>query len=214
MRSHEVFTICMQRLSLLHAEVPWYIRAAISCSLSHEAYAKIIEVRRFAVERVEGYIFFSADQDREVPVLQTFSGKRRMSVRDENVRTRVSRIVFIGFSMDSYIHIHDHILRSQYGVWAKFHMANHKYGGDMEALIDHIPSISGLRWHNNIQNISFRALFGGFREYENISEIYFRKFISYLYSYAPRNALRSVSNQFITLFRRQFEITFQFWSDL
>ena len=124
-------------------------------------HAKIIEVRRFAVECVVGFVFFSADRDREVPVLLTFSGKSRMSVKDarrhEDVRTRVSRIVFIGFSMDSYLHIHDHILRSQYGVWAESHMANHKYGGDMKALNDHIPSISGLRWHNMVQNISFLA---------------------------------------------------------
>ena len=80
----------------------------------------MIEVRRFAVECVVGYIFFSADRDREVPVLQTFSGKRRISVKDarrhEDVRTRVSRIVFIGLTMDSYVHIHGHIFLSQHGV--------------------------------------------------------------------------------------------------
>ena len=75
----------------------------------------------------------------------------------KEVRTRVSRNVFIGFSRDLYLHIHGHILRSQYGVRAKSHMALDEYEGDMEAIDDHIPIISGLRWHNMVQNISFRA---------------------------------------------------------
>ena len=36
-------------------------------------------------------------------------------------------------------------------------MALHKYEGDMEAIDDHIPSISGLRRHNMVQNVSFWA---------------------------------------------------------
>ena len=42
----------------------------------------ISEFPRFAVERVICYIFFIAHRDREVPVLQTFLGKSRMSVKD------------------------------------------------------------------------------------------------------------------------------------
>ena len=54
--------------------------------------ATISEVPRFAVERVVCYIFFIAHRDTKVPMLQTFLGKSRMSVkdaRDEDVRTRV-----------------------------------------------------------------------------------------------------------------------------
>ena len=70
------------------------------------------------------------------------------------VRTSVSWSVFIGFSLDTYVHIHQHSIRSGYGVRAKLHIIFDEYDGDMVALNDHIHAILDLRRHNMVRNIN------------------------------------------------------------